>query len=65
MFFEAFEICDPVSIILKILERKSKNTSTTPSDINKLRNVNTVRWESRNITAQPGEIDYRKSKVIA
>ena len=31
---------------------------------NQLRNVNTVRWESRNITTQPGEIDDRKSEVI-
>ena len=42
-----------------------QNASTTPSKSNQLRNVNTVRWESRNITTQPGEIDDRKSKVIA
>ena len=29
-----------------------------------MRNVNTVRWESRNITTQPGEMDDRKSEVI-
>ena len=28
-------------------------------------NVNTIRWESRNITTQPGEIDDRKSKAIS
>ena len=42
-----------------------QNASTTPSKSNQLRNVNTVRWESRNITTQPGEIDDRKSEVIA
>ena len=30
-----------------------------------MRNVNTIRWESRNITTQPGEINDRKSEVIA
>ena len=30
-----------------------------------MRNVNTVRWESRNMTTKQGEIDYRKSEVIA
>ena len=42
-----------------------RNSSATPSKSNKLRNINTIRWESRNITTQPGEIDYRKSEVIA
>ena len=42
-----------------------KNATTTPCESNQLRNVNTVQWESRNITTQPGEIDYRKPKVIA
>ena len=32
------------------------NASTTSSKSNQLRNVNTVRWESRNVTAQPWEI---------
>ena len=41
------------------------DTSTTPCKSNELRNVNTVRKESRNITTQPGEIDDRKSEVIA
>ena len=41
------------------------NASTTPSKSNQLRNVNTVRWESRNITIQPGEIDDRESEFIA
>ena len=42
-----------------------QNASTTPSKSNKLRNVNTVRWESGNVTAQPLEINNRKSEVIA
>ena len=42
-----------------------RNASATPSKSNKLRNVNTVRWESRSITTQPGEIDDKKSEVIA
>ena len=41
-----------------------KNASTTPSKSNQLGNVNTIRWESRTITTQPGEIDDRKSEVI-
>ena len=42
-----------------------ENASTTPSKSNKLRNVNTVRWESWNLTTQPWEINDRKSEVIA
>ena len=42
-----------------------QNASTTPSKSNKLRNVNTVRLESGNVTAQPWEINNRKSEVIA
>ena len=42
-----------------------QNASTTPSKSNKLRNVNTVRRESRNVTTQPWEINDRKSEVIA
>ena len=44
---------------------ETQNTSTAPSKSNHMRNVNTVRWESRNITTQLGEIDNRKSEVIA
>ena len=40
------------------------NASTRPSKSNQLRNVNNVRSESRN-TSQSGEIDDRKSEVIA
>ena len=29
-----------------------------------LRNINTIWWESRNITTQPGEINTRESKVF-
>ena len=42
-----------------------KNDSKTPSKSNTLQNVNIVRWESENVTAQPWEINNRKSKVIA
>ena len=42
-----------------------QNASATLSKSYKLRNVNTERWESRKITTQPGEIDDRKSEVIA
>ena len=42
-----------------------QNASTTPSVSNELRNAYTVRWESRDITSQSGEIYYRKSEVIA
>ena len=41
-----------------------QNASTVPNKSKQLRNVNIVRWESWNITAQPGEIDDRKSEVI-
>ena len=39
--------------------------STTPSKSNQLQNVDTVRWESWNVTTQPWEIHDRKSEVIA
>ena len=42
-----------------------QNASTTPSKSNQLQNVNTVRWESWNVTTQPWEINQRKSEVIA
>ena len=42
-----------------------QNASTTSSKSNQLRNVNTVRWESGNVTTQPWEINNRKSEVIA
>ena len=42
-----------------------QNASTTSSKSNQLGNVNTVRWESRNITTRPREIDDRKSEVMA
>ena len=42
-----------------------QNASTTSSKSNQLRNVNTVRWESWNVTTQPWEINNRKSEVIA
>ena len=42
-----------------------QNDSTTPSKSNQLRYVNTVRWESGNVTAQPWDIHNRKSEVMA
>ena len=42
-----------------------QNGSTTPSKSNQLWNVNTVRWESGNVTTQPWEINNRKSEVFA
>ena len=68
MFFEACDICNPVLDFwskLRIFRIEIRNASATPSTSNQLRNVNTIPWESRNITTQPGEIDDRKSEVIA
>ena len=42
-----------------------QNASTTPSKSNQLRNANTVRWESWNVTNQPWKINNTKSEVIA
>ena len=39
--------------------------SAMPSKSNKLRHVNTMRWESWNIITQPGGIDGRESEVMA
>ena len=41
-----------------------KSDSATNSKSNQLRNLNTVRWGSRNITTQPGEIDNRNVKIL-
>ena len=38
-----------------------RNASATRSKFNQMRNVNTIGWEPRNITTQPGDIDNRKS----
>ena len=37
-----------------------QNASTTSSKSYQLRNVNTVRWESGNVTTQPWEINNRE-----
>ena len=50
---------------LKILRMEIQNSGTTPNKLNQQRNVNTVRWESRKVTTQPGQIDGRKFEVIA
>ena len=60
MFFEACDIYN-----LEIFRMEILNASTIPSKSNQLRNVNTVRWESWNVTTQPWEINDRKSEVIA
>ena len=44
---------------------ETQNASATHSKSNQLRNVNTVRLESWNVTTQPWEINNRKSEVIA
>ena len=42
-----------------------QNASATPSKSCLLKNINTIRCESRKNTIQPREIDDRKSEVIA
>ena len=68
MFFEDCDILNPVSAVLKLFGffiMVIKNASTASSKSNQLRNVNNARWESRNVTTQPLEINNRKSEVIA
>ena len=67
MFFKACDIYNHVSAVLKlyIFRMEIQNASTTPSKSNQLRNVNTVWWESWNVTTQPWEINDSKSEVIA
>ena len=66
IFVGACDICNHVSVSnLKRFRMEIRNASATPSKSNQLRNVNTIGWKSRNITTQPGEIDNRKSEVIA
>ena len=68
MFFDVCDICNPVSVFLKYFEdfyNGIKSVIATHSKSNQLKIVNTVRWEYRNITTQPGKIDDRKSEVIA
>ena len=45
--------------------QNARTTSSTKYKSNQLRNVNTVRWESANVTTEPWEINNRKSEVIA
>ena len=67
MCFEACDMYNPVSAALKFgdFRMEIQNASTTSSESNQLRNANTVRWESGNVTAQPWEINNRKSEIIA
>ena len=43
---------------LKNLRKEIRNVSATPSQSNQLRNVNTIAWESRNITTQPAQVQH-------
>ena len=67
MFFEVCGIYNPVSAVLKfeIFRMEIQNASTTPSKCNQLRNVNTVRSVSGNVTTQPWEINNREFEVTA
>ena len=64
MFFLACDICNPVSIV-RLFRICIQNACTTACKFNQLRNENTLRWESRNITTQQGEIHDRESEIIA
>ena len=44
--------------------RMEKYGITKPNKSKQLQNMNTVRWDSRNNTTQPGGIDDRKLEVI-
>ena len=67
MFFEACDICNPVSVVLNldIFKMGIQIAITIPSKSNQLRNVNTVRSESGNVYTQPWVINNKKSEVIA
>ena len=69
MFFSKLVIsvtlCQYFGSNLKIFRMEIKNASVIPIKYNQLRNLNTVRWESRNITTQPEEFDDWKSEVNA
>ena len=54
-----------LEVILEFYRMEIQNASTTPSKFNQLRNVHTVRLESRNVATQPWEINNRNSEVIA
>ena len=49
---------------LKTLTMKIKHVSTTSSKSNKLRNINTVWWESMVITTQPGKLAIGNPKSL-
>ena len=44
---------------------QNSSTTCTPSKYNQVQNVNTVQWESGNVTTKPWEINNRKSEVVA
>ena len=41
-----------------------QNASIIDSKSYQLKNVNTIRWESKNINPQPEEIGDRKSEIV-
>ena len=45
--------------------KNATTTSTEKCKKKKKKKKTTVRWESRNIATQPGDIDDRKSEVLA
>ena len=49
-------MCEQFSSDLMILEMEIKNDSITSSKSNQLRNINTKRWKSKDITTQPGKL---------
>ena len=66
-FSKVFDICNPVSNVLKWFEGfriKIKNASTTSSKSNQKQNINTIRWEARNITTKTGEIKHMNSNCV-
>ena len=60
MFYEVCDICNPVTTVKRWFVG-FQNASAAPSRTNQLWNVDTIGWESRDITTQPGEIYNRKS----
>ena len=63
-FVESCDICNPMSIILKIIEDFSmeiQNAGTTLSKSHQLQNVNNVRWKCTNFTTQQGKLTIENS----
>ena len=60
----SISMCQQFWSNLEILRMEIRNTSITHRKSYQLRSVNTVRWESWNVTTQPWQINNRKSDVI-